>query len=62
MAIEVDGDSHFVGEAVEKDLERTGVFNSLGVRVLRFTNLEVKESLEGVLREIERNFRDRVRK
>jgi len=62
LVIEVDGDSHFVGdEASVRDLKRTEFFNSVGVRVLRFTNLEVKGNLEGVLWEIERNFRNGVR-
>ncbi len=57
LVVEVDGDSHFVGGAVVRDLERTRFFESLGIRVLRFTNLEVRESLEGVLREIAGRFR-----
>jgi very-short-patch-repair endonuclease len=58
LIIEVDGDSHFVNDnAVKYDLKRTEFFNSLGIRVLRFSNLEVVESLEGVLMEIGNAFK-----
>ena len=51
LVIEIDGDSHFVSnEAVEYDLKRTKFLNGLGIRVLRFSNNDVKESLEDVMR------------
>ena len=46
LAIEVDGDSHF--EAGEYDRERQRYIESLGIRVLRFTNREVFERLDDV--------------
>jgi len=44
LAIEVDGDSHFA--AGEYDRERQRYIESLGIRVLRFTNREVFERLD----------------
>jgi len=44
LAIEVDGDSHF--EAGEYDRERQRYIESLGIRVLRFTNREVFKRLD----------------
>ncbi len=54
LAIEVDGDSHFIEPAQRRDQARTRVLESLGVRVLRFTNSEVMdaEEFEGVCMEI----------
>jgi very-short-patch-repair endonuclease len=52
LAIEVDGDSHFIEAAQRRDQARTRVLESLGVRVLRFTNSEVMEAFEGVCMEI----------
>ena len=54
LAIEVDGDSHFIEAAQRHDQARTRVLESLGVRVLRFTNSEVMEAFEGVCMEIRR--------
>ncbi len=56
--VEIDGDSHFTAEAQVYDLQRTSFFNSLGIRVIRFLNVEVGENLEGVLWEIGRNLRE----
>ncbi len=61
LVIEVDGDSHFISEeAIKYDLQRTKFFNSLGIRVLRFTNVEVLNNLEGVLQTIASNFKENI--
>jgi len=52
LAIEVDGDSHFSPEAMAYDRERTIYLEHFGITVLRFTNLEITENLEGVLASI----------
>jgi very-short-patch-repair endonuclease len=48
LVIEIDGDTH--GEAGQQryDAERTQRLEALELRVLRLTNAEVKENLEGV--------------
>lgn len=53
LAIEVDGDSHFTGAAIQYDHERTTHLNRFGIEVLRFTNLDIVENIEGVLTTIE---------
>jgi very-short-patch-repair endonuclease len=53
LAIEVDGDSHFTADAVQYDEERTAYIKQFGIEVLRFTNLEIFENIEGVLDNIE---------
>ena len=52
LVIEIDGDSHFEQNAEEYDSERNNFMNGLGIRVLRFTNRDIFENLEGVLLEI----------
>ena len=52
IAIEIDGYSHFNDEAMVYDQERREFIESLGIKVLRFTNREVYEDLEGVLASI----------
>jgi len=57
LAIEVDGDSHFTNEAEAYDRERTIFIESAGIRVIRFTNEEVRKHLFEVLAVIERETR-----
>ena len=52
LAIEVDGDAHTDAGRRAYDRERTMALTRFGVAVLRFTNTEVFESLEGVVRTI----------
>jgi very-short-patch-repair endonuclease len=53
LALEVDGDSHFLSsEAEQYDRQRQSAIEDLGIKVLRFTNEEVKSNLEGVLKKI----------
>ena len=46
LAIEIDGDSH--AEQAGYDEYRTHKLNALGVRVVRYTNADVMNNLEGV--------------
>lgn len=48
LVIEIDGDSHASDAAHEYDSERTAYLQELGLRVVRFTNCEVMENLDGV--------------
>jgi very-short-patch-repair endonuclease len=50
LVIEVDGDSH--GTQIEYDARRTAFLEREGYRVLRFTNSDVRDRLEGVLSSI----------
>ena len=60
LAIEVDGDSHFTHEAMDYDQQRTAYLNGFGIEVLRFTNLEVVDKIEGVLAAIDAAVRRRT--
>src|ERR687885_542638 len=48
LAIEVDGGQHYGAEGEARDAERTHFLEANGVRVLRFTNVEVLTELEAV--------------
>jgi very-short-patch-repair endonuclease len=52
LAIEVDGDSHFSAAAMAYDQGRTADLQRFGIEVLRFTNVEIRENLDGVLTRI----------
>ena len=53
LVVEIDGDSHFTSEAIEADRRRSAFLVKQGWTVLRFTNTDVRESLEGVAMAIE---------
>lgn len=55
LVIEVDGGQHFENEAVEYDKARDEYMESLGLKVLRFTNTEVLDNIDGVLEVIVQN-------
>jgi len=52
MAIEVDGDTHYSVEEKQKDELRTQFLNKNSISVLRFTNLDIFESIDGVIGKI----------
>jgi len=49
LAIEIDGATHWTGEAKEYDRRREKYIGQYGVHFLRFTNSAIAENLHGVL-------------
>ena len=54
LIVELDGSQHCDPAAIAYDQERTAYLNSLGYRVLRFANTDVKSNLSGVCTVIDR--------
>jgi very-short-patch-repair endonuclease len=52
LAIEIDGDSHYEEGIPEYDRERQMFLESKGTNVLRFTNQEVYQNIDGVVEKI----------
>jgi very-short-patch-repair endonuclease len=52
LVIEIDGSQHFKKENMEYDKIRTEFFDGLDIQVIRFTNSEINNSTERVLRKI----------
>jgi len=52
LVVEVDDPSHEEPTKKAKDLQRTKALQTLGLRVIRFTNYEVRNSLEWVISQI----------
>ncbi len=48
LIVEVDGSQHYEGDGRLYDEERTTYLEALGLRVLRFTNIEVLTNTAGV--------------
>ena len=53
LAIECDGYSHEILEVWKKDVKKTKRLNELGLRVLRFSDYQIMNDMENVLRHIE---------
>jgi very-short-patch-repair endonuclease len=52
LVIEVDGDSHSMGDRPQQDARRDAWLQSQGLRVLRFDAAEVMKDVESVVRAI----------
>jgi len=52
LVIEIDGDSHATEDAMAYDAERTAFLEGLGLQVIRFSNRDVMENLEGVFEKL----------
>jgi very-short-patch-repair endonuclease len=55
LVIEVDGDTHQGLQAKEYDAVRDLFMNSLNIKVIRFTNEDVKNNIENVTNKIRRH-------
>jgi len=53
LAIECDGYSHEILEVYEKDVKKTKRLNDLGIHVLRFSDHQIMNDIDNVLRAIE---------
>ncbi|MBI4303636.1 MAG: endonuclease domain-containing protein [Chloroflexi bacterium] len=60
LVVEVDGSQHSSSDTVEYDRIRDEYMNGLGLRVLRFTNIEVLQHVEGVVESIEKEIPEEI--
>ena len=52
IVIEIDGSQHYEEKGVENDVKRDEYLNSLGIKVLRYSNLDVNQRFESVCEDI----------
>ncbi len=57
LVVEVDGSGHYQNESIKYDSERDEYLKSLGFDVLRFSNRDVLNNIEGVLEVIQERLR-----
>ncbi len=55
IVIELDGSQHYDYKGVESDLKRDKYLNSLGIKVLRYSNLEINQKFKAVCQDILNN-------
>lgn len=59
LAVELESSQHYEIGNRDRDAQRTKELEALGMRVLRFTNLEIEKNFEGVRQEIHRVVEER---
>jgi very-short-patch-repair endonuclease len=48
LIVELDGETHATAKQLARDDERTRVLSSLGFNIVRVTNIDIYENIEGV--------------
>ncbi len=52
LVIELDGSQHYEDSGIENDTKRDEFLNNLGIKVLRYSNLDVNQRFESVCQDI----------
>ena len=52
LVIELDGSQHYEQDTVHTDMERDAYMRSLGINVVRYSNLDVNQNFQAVCRDI----------
>lgn len=52
LVIELDGGQHYTNAGKEKDLKRDEILSGLGLKVLRFSDIDVLKNIDGVVERI----------
>ena len=55
LVIELDGSQHYEEKGIESDTTRDAFLNDLGIKVLRYSNLDVNKRFESVCQDILNN-------
>lgn len=53
LVVELDGSQHYDPTGMAKDAERSRYLESLGLKVLRFSNADINQRLDGVCQQID---------
>jgi very-short-patch-repair endonuclease len=57
LIVEVDGATHSTDAEIKRDTERSQILEAFGFHIVRVTNLDVYENLDGVLEMIDQTLR-----
>ncbi len=60
LVIEVDGSQHYDEQGLAYDKERSAIFAEYGVKVIRFSNMEIEKNFQEVCNAIERETKKRM--
>jgi|SRR5699024_2283332 len=59
LGIEVDGHSHYTAAGIKHDKDRDNFISNEDIELIRITNTEVRENLDGVLEYLAQEFKKR---
>jgi len=59
IAIELDGSQHYEPDGKAKDKERDAYLNNRGIKVIRYTNIEINRNFDGVCLDILKHLEER---
>ena len=62
LIVELDGSQHFTEGGLEYDEARTNIIEKLGLKVKRYTNLQVDRQFEAVCTDIDNEVKERLEK
>ena len=62
LIVELDGGGHYNPEAEQKDAERTRKLEQLGLKVIRFCNLDIDKNFYGVCTVIDNEVKCRIQR
>ena len=60
LVIELDGSQHYEEDAIRNDAERTAFLEQYDLKVLRFTNIDIRTNFEGVCQWIDNEVKQRI--
>ncbi len=52
IVIELDGSQHYEDKGIESDKKRDEFLNSLGIKILRYSNLDINQRFERICEDI----------
>ncbi len=55
LIIEIDGGQHYTKKGLNHDTERTNYLKRIGLKVLRFSDIEVFKNLHGIVERVYEN-------
>ena len=59
LIVEFDGGGHYEPEQIKRDILRTEYLSSQGLKVLRFTNLDIQKNFHSACEEIDKQVKQR---
>ena len=60
MIIEVDGSQHFTNEGRKNDEFRTEILGGFHLKILRFSNVQIRDNFDDVCRYIDKVVKERL--
>ena len=61
LVVELDGSQHYASQEMDYDLKRTSYLESQGLKVLRFTNLDVLRQFDAVCAAIDQAVKEQLK-